>query len=346
MTSPLTGLGLTSPVLAAPMSGGPTTPAMVIAAARAGGLGFVAAGYKTPEALAAEISAVRAAGVPFGVNLFAPNPVPVSVDAYRRYAQALTSVADRLGVTLPREPVENDDEFRAKVDLLLAEPVPVASFTFGIPGAAVIADLKRAGTAVVQTVTSVPEARAAADAGVDMLVVQSHLAGGHSATLHPQRAPEPLAVGELVRAVSDTVGLPVIGAGGLSTAADVSGVLGAGAAAAMVGTVLLLADESGASPTHQRALTDPGRTETVVTRAFTGRPARGLRNAFIDTYESQAPLGYPAIHHLTSPLRKAAAAADEPELLHLWAGTGYRNTRRAPTEQILTELAAASSAPE
>lgn len=339
MTSPLTSLGLTIPVIAAPMSGGPTTTAMVVAAAHAGGLGFVAAGYKTPQAVAAEISAVRAAGVPFGVNLFAPNPVPVTADAYARYADALAPEADRFGITLPREPIENDDQFGAKIDLLLAEPVPVASFTFGIPDTAVIRDLRRTGTVVVQTVTSTAEAEEAAAAGVDMLAVQSHVAGGHSATLHPQRAPETLDLGQLVRAVIDTTGLPVIAAGGLSTAADVAGVVRAGAAAAMVGTVLLLADESGASATHQRALTDPARTETVVTRAFTGRPARGLRNTFIDTYETRAPLGYPAVHHLTSPLRKAAAAADEPERLHLWAGTGYRDARRAPTVQILTALA-------
>ena len=106
-----------------------------------------------------------------------------------------------------------------------------------------------------------------------------------------------------------------------------------------MGTVLLLADESGASATHREALEDPARTETVVTRAFTGRPARGLRNRFIDNYEASAPLGYPAIHYLTSPLRKAAAAAGEPELVNLWAGTGYRHARREPTAQILARLA-------
>ncbi|MGE2688444.1 nitronate monooxygenase [Mycolicibacterium pulveris] len=343
MTSPLTSLGLTIPVIAAPMAGGPSTPAMVVAAARAGGLGFVAAGYKTPEAVAAEISTVRAASVPFGVNLFAPNPIPVAADAYTRYADALAPEADRFGVTLPREPVEDDDHFRAKIDLLLADPVPIASFTFGIPDTGVVRALQRVGTVVMQTVTSAQEGRAAAAAGVDMLIVQSSDAGGHSATLRPQRTPEPLAIGDLVRAVTAAAELPVVAAGGLSTPADVSNVVRAGATAAMVGTVLLLADESAASSTHQRALTDPARTETVVTRAFTGRPARGLRNAFIDTYDAQAPLGYPAVHYLTSPLRKAAASADEPELLHLWAGTGYRNARRAPTAQILTELA--SSAP-
>jgi nitronate monooxygenase len=93
------------------------------------------------------------------------------------------------------------------------------------------------------------------------------------------------------------------------------------------------------SPTHQAALADPARTETVITHAFTGRPARGLRNSFIDTYEPLAPFGYPAIHHLTSPLRKAAAAAGDPDLVHLWAGTGYRHASKEPTTRILTRVA-------
>ena len=107
-----------------------------------------------------------------------------------------------------------------------------------------------------------------------------------------------------------------------------------------MGTVLLRANESGASATHQAALTDPARTETVLTHAFTGRPARGLRNAFIDAHEAEAPLGYPALHHLTSPLRKAAAAAGKPDYVHLWAGTGYRHATAEPTADILRRLAA------
>ena len=133
--------------------------------------------------------------------------------------------------------------------------------------------------------------------------------------------------------------LPLIAAGGLATPDAVTGVLTAGASAAAVGTVLLRADESGASATHKAALVDPARTETTLTRAFTGRPARGLHNGFIDRFEAIAPLGYPAIHHLTGPLRKAAAAAGEADLVHLWAGTGYRHVRDAPTEEILRSLA-------
>jgi NAD(P)H-dependent flavin oxidoreductase YrpB (nitropropane dioxygenase family) len=335
----LTNLGVRLPVTAAPMAGGATTTAMVIAASRAGSLGLLAAGYKTPEALGNEITAVRQASIPFGVNLFAPNPVPIDGADYRRYAAAVQREADRFGLTLPADPVDDDDAFGAKVDLLLSDPVPVVSFTFGLPNGDVIRALQKAGTTVVQTVTSRQEAEAAAAAGVDMLAVQAAVAGGHSGTFTPDRMPSPLPIGDLVAQVTGAVRLPVIAAGGLATPADVAAVLRAGATATAVGTVLLRADESGASATHKAALTDPSRTETVITRAFTGRPARGLRNRFIDEFEASAPLGYPAIHHLTSSLRKAAAAAGESDLVHLWAGTGYRHAGRKPTATILTELA-------
>ena len=339
MTSRMSGFGLTIPVIAAPMSGGPSNPAMVLAASRAGALGFLAAGYKTPEAIQSEISAVRSASIPFGVNIFAPNKVPIAPDAYRAYAEMMQREADRFGLTLPANPVEDNDYFEAKIDLLLSDPVPIVSFPFGLPDAAVIRALQGVGTTVIQTVTSAPEAKLAADAAVDMLAVQSRQAGGHSGTLTPDRPPRAVPLTDLIAEIRATVKLPVIAAGGLATADDVAGVIDAGAEAAMVGTVLLRSNESGASATHQAALADPSRTETVVTRAFTGRPARGLRNTFIDTYEAQAPLGYPAIHHLTSPLRKAAAAAGEPDLVHLWAGTGYRHATKESTTEILTRHA-------
>lgn len=339
MTSPLTDLGVRLPVIAAPMAGGATTAAMVNAAAAAGSLGLLAAGYKTPEALRIEIAIVRAASVPFGVNVFAPNPVPVDVDTYRRYAAAVQSEADRYGLTLPADPNDDDDAFDAKIDLLRADPVPIVSFTFGLPGNDVIRALQKAGTTVVQTVTSVQEAEASAAAGVDMLAVQGWVAGGHSGTFTPDRMPAPVPLTDLVGQVLDKVRLPVIAAGGLAAASQVTAVLRAGASAAAVGTALLRAEESGASATHKAALADPTRTETVLTRAFTGRPARGLRNRFIDRFGASVPLGYPAIHHLTSPLRKAAAAAGDSDVVHLWAGTGYRHAAEKPTAAILTELA-------
>ncbi|OBI18967.1 MULTISPECIES: nitronate monooxygenase family protein [unclassified Mycobacterium] len=335
----LTQFGMSIPLVAAPMSGGPTTPAMVSAANRAGALGLLAAGYKTVEAVEAELKEVRAEGIPFGINLFAPNPLPVDTGSYRAYAAIVQRDADQFGLTLPPEPVEDTDKFDEKIALLLDDPVPMVSFTFGIPPRGVISALQKAQSVVVQTVTTPEEAVQARDAGVDMLAVQAVAAGGHSGTLSPRKPLTPVPIAELVARVVAAVPLPVMAAGGLATPAAVAEVIRAGAAAAAVGTVLLRADESGASATHRAALTDPRYTETVLTHAFTGRPARGLRNAFIDAHEAQAPLGYPALHHLTSPLRKAAAAAGKPDFVHLWAGTGYRNATAEPAADILRRLA-------
>lgn len=327
------------PLVAAPMAGGPTTPAMVSAATRAGGLGMLAAGYKTVEAVEAELKEIRSEGIPFGINLFAPNPLPVDPASYRTYAAIVQRDADQFGLTLPPDPIEDTDKFDEKVALLLDDPVPLVSFTFGIPPRGVLAALRKAGSVVAQTVTTPEEAVQARDAGVDALAVQAAAAGGHSGTLSPRKPLTPVPIAELVERIVAAVPLPVIAAGGIATPAAVAEVIRAGAAAAAVGTVLLRADESGASATHRAALTDPAYTETVLTHAFTGRPARGLRNAFIDAHEAQAPLGYPAIHYLTSPLRKAAAAAGKPDYVHLWAGTGYRNATAEPTADILRRLA-------
>lgn len=341
MSSPLTTLGLTIPVLAAPMAGGPTTPDLVVAAARAGGLGFLAGGYKSTDVLAEQIRQVRAAGTVFGVNLFAPNPVPVDGAAFRDYARAIAEEGREYGVDLLDVAVtEDDDRWREKIDLLLGDPVPLASFTFGIPEPSVVAALRAAGTVVVQTVTSATEARRAAEAGVDALAVQASAAGGHSGTLTPDVIPAAVPITDLIAQVRAAVSLPLVAAGGLATTDAVAAALHAGAEAAMVGTVLLRADEAGTSAPFRAALAErPSRGETLVTRAFTGRPARALRNRFTDRYSGIAPAGYPAVHYLTSPMRKAAAAAGDPERINLWAGTGYREATAEPAGRILARLA-------
>ncbi len=334
-------LNLANPVLAAPMAGGASTPELVAAAATAGGFGFLAAGYKTPNELVDQIKAVRAANAPFAVNLFAPNPVPVELDAFRRYARAIQPEAERYGLDLGGvAPVEDDDFWSGKVDVLLDDPVPVVSFTFGIPERRVIEAFRAAGTVVLQTVTTIDEARLAADANVDGLVVQSSDAGAHSGTFTPARPTAPVPLLELVAHIRGVVGLPVVAAGGLGTAGEVAGVRRAGADAAMVGTVLLRTDESGASPTYKRAVAQRAHLHTVVTRSFTGRPARGLPNEWTDRYDGIAPLGYPALHHLTVPIRRAAAAAGDADRINLWAGTGARYARAEPAATMLRGLGA------
>ena len=330
------------PVLAAPMAGGPGTRELVAAAAEAGSMGFLAAGYKTPDAVAAEIAALE--GARFGVNLFAPNPLPVDPGQFRSYARLLAPEADRYGIMLPATPVEDPpgdaDNWHDKIDVLRAHPVGVVSFTFGLPPAADLAVLRATGAVLVQTVTSAAEARAAAEAGLDALVVQSAAAGGHSGTLTPRDPVPEVPLPDLVAAVRAAVDLPVVATGGVGTAAEVGAALAAGATAVAVGTALLRCCEAGTSATHKAALADPARTGgTVRTHAFTGRPARGLRNEFTDRYSRLAPYGYPALHHLTSPMRRAAAAAGDPERVHLWAGTGYRHATEEPAGTILARLA-------
>ncbi len=335
----LTDLGITLPVLAAPMAGGPTTPELVIAAGRTGAMGFLAGGYKTPQALADQIATVRAEDVPFGVNLFAPNPLPASNEDYLTYRRALEAEADRYGVHLPAAPIEDDDHWPAKIDLLLADPVPVVSFTFGLPDREVITALRSAGSIVVHTVTSAHEARCAAEAGMQALVVQASAAGGHSATLTPAQTPPDIPAPQLIREVRDATELPLIATGGISEPAHVADALRAGAEGVVVGTALLRTHESGASTVHKDALVSPEFDTTVVTRAFTGRPARALRNHFADHYGPIAPCAYPALHHLTSALRKAATTAADPRLIHLWAGTGHRHAKAEPAADTLTRLA-------
>ena len=333
-------LGSPLPLAAAPMAGGPTTPRLAAAVAEAGGFAFLAGGYKTAEALAAEIAEVRRGGAAFGVNLFAPNLSPVDETEFRRYARELQVEADRYGLDLSRAPLlEDDDRWQDKLDLLLADPVPVVSVTFGLPRPAEVAALRRAGSQVLATVTTVAEARAAADVGTDALVVQGSGAGGHSGTHDPLRPITPTPTAELTRAVVAASGLPVIAAGGVDDPQDVADLLVAGASAVAVGTLLLRTDESGASRTHKDALADPRFTDTVLTRAFTGRPARALRNRFTEQHDTTAPAGYPALHHLTRGLRQAAAAAGDPHGLHLWAGTGFRSATTGPARAVIDRLA-------
>lgn len=332
-------LGSPLPLVAAPMSGGSTTVRLAAAAVETGAFAFLAGGYKTSDALAAEIAELRRSTDTFGVNLFAPTQSGISEADYRRYADELRAEADRFGLELPPVPQTDDDRWQDKLDLLLADPVPVVSFTFGLPRPADLAALRRAGSRLLVTVTTVEEARAADEAGADALVVQGSGAGGHSGTHDPYRTITQIRTDELTRAVGQATGLPLIATGGVDGPQAVTTLLDAGAGAVAVGTLLLRTDESGASQTYRDALADPAFSGTVFTRSFTGRYARGLRNRFIDDHEAAAPPGYPAIHHLTRGLRQAAAAAGDPHRLHLWAGTGYRNARTGPARTVLERLA-------
>ncbi|WAP53091.1 nitronate monooxygenase [Arthrobacter sp. ATA002] len=235
----------------------------------------------------------------------------------------------------------DDDGWQAKLELALRERVPVASFTFGLPEPAVFAELTAQGICSVVTVTDAGEARAAAEAGAHILCVQGPKAGGHRGTLDSGKVPGEVPLGDLLDRVRDVCALPLIAAGGISTPGEASAALAAGAGAVQVGTLLLLSDEAGTSRVHRGGLIDAvqGRreAETALTRAFSGRPARGLTNDFMRAHPD-APDAYPYINHVTGPLRAAAAAAGNPEAVNLWAGTGFRHAVEDPAPVILRRL--------
>jgi nitronate monooxygenase len=330
---------LVVPVIVAPMAGGPSTPELAAAGTNAGGLGFVAAGYLTADAFADRIVAARKlTSGPLGVNLFVPQPSAGTRAAIDGYAAALASDAEHYGVRLG-DPIYSDDEFPAKLDVVLDLRPDVVSFTFGLPTIDWGRRFDAAAITTVGTVTTVAEAEMAVDWGVDTLALQGPSAGGHRGTFDPAAPPATQSLPELLAAVQDRFGIPLVAAGGLMTADDVNSVIAAGALAAQLGTAFLLADEAGSSPVHRAALRDPQFTETVVTRAFSGRYARGLRNRFVDEHEAQAPFGYPEIHYVTSPLRAASVRAGDPHATNVWAGTGFGRAKAASVAEIMAELA-------
>ncbi|MGW0178504.1 nitronate monooxygenase [Nocardia sp. NPDC003345] len=330
---------LAVPLIAAPMAGGPSTPELVVSAAEAGGLGFLAAGYKTPEGVAEQIRAVRArTPAPFGVNLFVPQENSFDTEAVGRYREELRETAGRYGIEPPPVRERDDDRFGEKVDLLVDQRVPVVSLTFGLPSEQTVARLRAAGTAVIATVTGLAEARLAEAAGVDALCVQGPDGGGHRATFGIGDEPGTTPLHTLLDEITGRSPLPVIAAGGIGDGAAIAAALAHGAAAVQLGTLLLRSPESGAKAAHKDALVDPRFTETVVTRAFSGRPARGLANRFIAAHDAEAPAAYPQLHHLTSPVRAAAAEAGVPDDMALWAGSGYRRATVEPAAEILRRL--------
>ncbi len=330
------------PVASAPMAGGPATPRLTAVVADLGGTGFLGAGYAPAEKLRDQIHETRElTDRPFGVNLFVPSEATEQSagDALTAYRQLLAPEAERRGVPLPEAEWRDTTAFADKVELLVAEPVPMVTFTFGLPPADVVDRLHAVGTMVGVTVTDADEATAAAAVGADFLCVQAATAGGHRSTHRLDTEPNDLELVPLLEQVAAVTSIPLVGAGGVSTREDVRAALAAGATVVQVGSALLRTPESGATPAYKQALADPARAETVVTRAFTGRPARMLRNAFTDRFGPQAPPAFPMVQQVLAPLRAAATRAGDVHAQPLYAGTGHLSARDEPAAEVVRDLA-------
>ncbi|MFF8903760.1 nitronate monooxygenase [Streptomyces olivaceoviridis] len=342
MSSALTDL-FPHPIVQAPMAGGVSVPQLAAAVCEAGGLGFLAAGYKTADGMYQEIKQLRGlTSRPFGVNLFMPQPEHAESGAVDLYAHQLAGEAAWYETELGDPDSGRDDGYDAKLAVLLDDPVPVVSFHFGVPPREVFDKLHRVGTFTLVTATTAEEARAVERAGADAVIAQGVEAGGHQGTHRdlPENDGAGIGLLSLVAQVREAVRIPVVAAGGIMCGGQIAAALAAGAGAAQLGTAFVAAHESGAHPLHKRALTDPLFPRTELTRAFTGRPARALVNRFLREHGRYAPAAYPEVNHLTAPLRKAAAKAEDAQGMAMWAGQGHRMARELPAGRLVEVLAA------
>jgi nitronate monooxygenase len=324
--------------MVSPMAGGASTIELVTAASAAGAFANLAGGYLRAERLAADMAAVRAAGVErFGVNLFVPGSPTTDPNGLAAYVASLGAEAAALGADLG-EPAWDDDDYQPKIETVLALPPAVVSFTFGVPDTSVVEALQAAGALVMVTVTTPEEADTALRAGPDALCLQGAEAGAHRGSLGNDERPDAdRPIRALLAAVRRRTTMPLVAAGGVGGPEDVADLLARGAALVQAGTAFLRCPESGVPGAHKDALGDGAFDRTAVTRAFSGRRARSLVNAMVRRHP-EAPAAYPEINNATRPLRAAAAKAGDAQHLSLYAGTGFRRAEARPAAEVVARL--------
>jgi len=341
--TPLTQrFGLTLPVIQAPMAGGGDTPELVAAVSNAGGIGFIGAAYLTPQQIAEMAQAVRAkTSRPFGINLFAPTPEP-TLPAHA--ALAVSRVApffEELGLPRPEIPQPKANPFDAQLAATLDSNVAAFSFTFGALPETTVKAIKDRGVFVAGTATTVEEAVLLERAGVDAVIAQGSEAGGHRGTFAADHKSAMIGTISLVPQVIDAVKVPVIASGGIMDGRGIAAALALGASAVQMGTAFLTCAEAGVPEAYKQEILHARETDTRITKAFSGRPARGIVNRFMTEVEpddAAAILPFPLQNMLTRLLRTAAKQQGRAEFLSLWAGQGMRMARRQSAAELMTRL--------
>ncbi|MEJ9280860.1 nitronate monooxygenase [Ureibacillus thermosphaericus] len=321
------------PIIQAPMAGGIATVDLALAVSKNGGLGFLAAGYKTPEAIEQEIIKCKEAALPFGVNIFVPQNDSLDKSLYL-YKERLEEDF-QIPLTIPKP---DDDYWTEKLELVKTYKVPYVSFTFGCPTNEIIEQIKENGSYVIVTVTNLEEAKIAVQQGADAICLQGIEAGGHRATFQNVDEESYVPLMEFISTVRKEMAVPIIAAGGIINGKDIHLALNAGADVVQLGTAFLCTEESGANPVYKQALQSGEFTETALTRTFSGRLARGLKNEFMVKYESIAPAIYPAVNTLTQPIRAKALKDQNPQAMSLWASTRFKEIQSGTVKEIFDRL--------
>lgn len=331
-------LQISYPIIQAGMAGGITSPQLVAAVSNAGGLGTLGAGYMTPETIREAIREIRnLTNRPFAVNLMIPTPYETDREKERLMRNHLRQFEKTVGS--PHEEVIDQSfiSFEEQVKVVLEEKVPVFSFTFGVLNPDVTQSLKSNQTVVIGTATTVREAVELEKHGVDAVVVQGSEAGGHRGTFLTSSNFPYIGTMALVPQVVDHVNIPVIAAGGIMDGRGVLASLALGAAGVQMGSAFLTTLESEAHQKHKEALIQSTDESTVITTAFSGRPARGINNTFIEemkNYPYEIP-PYPVQNALTRNMRKYASKQGNVEYMSLWAGQAASLSRLESVNELM-----------
>jgi len=334
-------LNLLHPIIQAPMAG-TSTPEMAAAVSNAGGLGSIALGSIDTDEARRQIGATRAlTDGPFNVNLFCHDPAPADAARNAVWIESLRPLFADFGANPPDALRNIYRSFRiddAILAMLLEERPAVVSFHFGLPDAARIAALKAAGMVLLATATSPEEGRQATAAGVDMVVAQGVEAGGHRGVFNPSDDPR-FATLPLTRLLATQLDVPVIAAGGIMDGAGIAAAMALGAAGAQLGTAFVACPESAAGPAYRAALAGPAAERTRVSAVISGRPARGLENAFMRRADEERVAPYPFAYDIGKALNAAATAAGDAGYMPNWAGQGAPMSRSMPAGELLRVVA-------
>lgn len=333
-------IGIEHPIIQAPMAGGPTTPELVAAVSNAGGLGSFPGGYLSPDELEDAIRKIRAlTDKPFAVNLFVSEK-PRKRKPPQKVMKKLAEIAGEVGADLPDSVEGESFTFEDELGVILDNNVPVFSFTFGVPKRKHMNELRRRKITVIGTATCVREGIKLAEAGCSAVIAQGSEAGAHRGTF-PETEGVPMIGGiSLVPQMADNTGVPVICSGGIMDGRGIAAALALGASAVQMGTAFLGCHEAAVPAPWQEALRNSDDSSTVLTRVYTGKYARGIRNRFYDemsALEGKVP-SYPIQNFLTRPIRNASRAKGDPEYMSLWAGQGSPMMRNCAAGELMRML--------
>lgn len=334
-------LGITYPIIQAPMAGGITTPSLIASIANAGGLGSLGAGYLSAEQMKTLIQQTRElTRAPFAVNLFVPQAHQANASQIDTASQAIAKCAARLGEVI--EPVISPfaPSFEHQIQTLIEQQVSIASFTFGLPKPAIIDRLKTNGVYIIATATTLKEAQLLEASNIDAIVLQGSEAGGHRGNFLDSTKKSLVALDQLVLQTRQSLTCPLIAAGGIMDGQSIVHHINLGASAVQLGTAFLCSDESGASPTYKTKILAQSHDTTVLTKAFSGKYARGIANHFTRCMQSQtdAILDYPIQNRLTRKMREHAKQSKDSDFMSLWAGQFLHKARQGPADALFMQL--------